>query len=57
LTGLAEALLGFVLPGGGVLFSRDQELSNTWCAMFAHQALRLFASPPARAVFRAELLV
>jgi hypothetical protein len=43
LDGLADALLGLVLPDGGVLFSRDQEISNTWCALFAHQALYLRA--------------
>ncbi|MFD7976469.1 hypothetical protein [Streptomyces sp. NPDC059071] len=36
---LTRALLGFVQADGGVRFSRDQEAVNTWCAMFAHQAL------------------
>lgn len=40
---LAEVLLPFVQPDGGVLFARDQSISNTWCAMFAHQALALRA--------------
>lgn len=40
---LAEALLRFVRPDGGVLFAHDQTISNTWCAMFAHQALYLRA--------------
>jgi hypothetical protein len=40
---LAQSLLTFVRADGGVLFSRDQTISNTWCAMFAHQALALRA--------------
>jgi hypothetical protein len=40
---LADALLEFVKPDGGVLFARNQTISNTWCAMFAHQALYLHA--------------
>jgi hypothetical protein len=40
-----------------VLFSHDQDTSNTWCAMFALQALRMFGSRDANAVFGAELLV
>ena len=40
---LAEALLTFVQPDGGVLFAHDQTIANTWCAMFAHQALFLRA--------------
>ena len=40
---LAGTLLEFVQPDGGVLFSRDQDISNTWCAMFAHQALYLYS--------------
>jgi len=40
---LADALLEFVQPDGGVLFAHDQHISNTWCAMFAHQALFLRA--------------
>lgn len=38
---LADALLKFVRPDGGVLFALDQPMVNTWCAMFAHQALYL----------------
>ncbi|MBT2489635.1 hypothetical protein J7E96_14125 [Streptomyces sp. ISL-96] len=38
---LTRALLGFVRPDGGVLFSGDQDIANVWCAMFAHQALVL----------------
>ncbi|MDT5016059.1 MAG: hypothetical protein QOD39_2219 [Mycobacterium sp.] len=57
---LTNALLGFIRPDGGVLFALDQSISNTWCAMFAHQALYLRAcdgaqtAPPAAAY---ELLV
>ena len=40
---LADALIGFIRPDGGVLFARHQAISNTWCAMFAHQALYLYA--------------
>ena len=40
---LTEALLGFVRPDGGVAFSLDQGLANSWCAMFALQALHLSA--------------
>lgn len=40
---LTDALLGFVRQDGGVLFSREQSISNTWCAMFALQALYLRA--------------
>lgn len=40
---LAGVLFGFVQPDGGVLFSRGQSISNTWSAMFAHQALYLYA--------------
>ncbi|MCW2631872.1 MAG: hypothetical protein JWR88_834 [Pseudonocardia sp.] len=43
LSALAADLMGFVRPDGAVLFAQDQELTNAWCAMFAHQALRLFA--------------
>jgi hypothetical protein len=45
---LTGALLGFVRPDGGVLFSLDQSISNTWCAMFAHQALYLRACEASR---------
>jgi hypothetical protein len=45
---LTDALLGFIRPDGGVLFSADQSISNTWCAMFAHQALFLRACEDAR---------
>ena len=41
LDGLTTALLGFVRPDGGVRFRLNQEMSNAWCAMFAHQALWL----------------
>lgn len=40
---LAEALLNFVRPDGGVAFADEHEASNTWCAMFAQQALLLHA--------------
>ena len=43
LDALAHALMGFVRVDGGVLFARDQVIANTWCAMFAHQALYLHA--------------
>jgi hypothetical protein len=43
LDGLADALIGLVRPDGGVRFARDQDISNTWCAMFAHQALYLYS--------------
>ena len=39
--GLTDALLSFVQPDGGVLFSRQHPVSNTWCATFAIQALYL----------------
>lgn len=45
---LAEALLDFVQPDGGVLFARDQRISNTWAAMFAHQALYLYSQRESR---------
>ncbi len=45
LEGLAGVLLGHVRPDGGVLFALDQQRANAWCAMFAHQALTLHASP------------
>jgi hypothetical protein len=57
---LTDALLGFVRPDGSVLFSRDQSISNTWCAMFAHQALYLRVCEDARTGLPAsayELLV
>lgn len=38
---LTDALLRFVRSDGGVLFALDQPVVNTWCAMFAHQALYL----------------
>ena len=41
---LTDALLKFVRPDGGVLFALDQPVANTWCAMFAHQALYLHSS-------------
>lgn len=40
---LTDALLGYVLPDGAVMFSSDQAVANSWCAMFAHQALYLAA--------------
>ena len=57
---LTEALLGFVRPDGGVLFARHQPISNTWCAMFAHQALYLRArdgTPDALPRYAFDLLV
>lgn len=45
---LTDALLGFVRPDGGVLFSHDQSIANTWCALFALQALHLSARQGAR---------
>lgn len=45
---LADALLDFVQPDGGVLFARNQSISNTWCAMFAHQALYLYSRRESR---------
>jgi hypothetical protein len=41
LDALAASLLRHVRSDGGVSFSRDQAIANTWCAMFAHQALLL----------------
>jgi hypothetical protein len=38
---LTDALLRFIRSDGGVLFALDQPMVNTWCAMFAHQALYL----------------
>jgi hypothetical protein len=43
LDALAHALMGFVRVDGGVLFAMNQTVANTWCAMFAHQALYLHA--------------
>lgn len=43
LDAMAAALMGYVRPDGGVLFARDQSIANTWCAMFAQQALYLHA--------------
>ncbi|MFF5970686.1 hypothetical protein ACFY7C_04070 [Streptomyces sp. NPDC012769] len=63
LDGLARALLRFVRPDGGVLFSGDQDVANVWCAMFAHQALLLHsrvrsgATDPRLASALSELLV
>jgi hypothetical protein len=45
---LADALLDFVQPDGGVLFARNQTISNTWAAMFAHQALYLYSQRDSR---------
>jgi hypothetical protein len=49
LDGLTRALLGFVRPDGGVLFSGAQDIANVWCAMFAHQALLLHSRDAGRA--------
>lgn len=49
LEGLTRALLGFVRPDGGVLFSGAQDITNAWCAMFAHQALLLHSRDAGRA--------
>jgi hypothetical protein len=60
LDGLMRALLGFVRPDGGVLFSGDQDIANAWCAMFAHQALLLHSRSADQAPLAAvvsELLV
>jgi hypothetical protein len=54
---LTHALLGYVRPDGGVLFSLDQSISNTWCAMFAHQALHLRTCENALPASAYELLV
>jgi hypothetical protein len=43
LDALATALGAHVRPDGGVLFSIAQGQANTWCAMFAQQALALHA--------------
>ncbi len=43
LDALAGALLRHVGPDGAVLFALDQDVANTWCAMFAHQALLVHA--------------
>jgi hypothetical protein len=48
LDALAHALAGFVRADGGVLFAMNQDRANTWCAMFAHQALYLHARRGAR---------
>lgn len=45
---LADALRGFVLPDGGVLFSHDEARANTRCTLFALQALHLNAQKDAR---------
>jgi hypothetical protein len=50
LDALAAALLCHVREDGGVLFSMDQEIANTWCAMFTHQALLLHARASAGAL-------
>ncbi|MET9519202.1 hypothetical protein [Streptomyces sp. NPDC002994] len=60
LEGLTRALLGFVRPDGGVLFSGDQDIANVWCAMFTHQALLLHSRSADQAPLTAvvsELLV
>lgn len=43
LDALAYSLMQLVRVDGGVLFAKDQTIANTWCAMFAHQALYLHA--------------
>lgn len=43
LDALGQALLGYVQPNGGVRFSHEQDITNAWCAMFAHQALLLLS--------------
>jgi hypothetical protein len=45
---LADALLGFVRPDGGALFSHDEAIANTQCTLFALQALYLCARQDAR---------
>jgi hypothetical protein len=45
---LADALLGFVCPDGGVLFSHDQAIANTRCSLFALQTLDLSARKDGR---------
>jgi hypothetical protein len=45
---LADALLGFVRPDGGVVFSRDEAIANTRCTLFALQALYLSARKDTR---------
>jgi hypothetical protein len=45
LDALAAALLRHVRADGAVSFSVDQPGPNTWCAMFAQQALALNARP------------
>lgn len=57
---LAGVLFSFVRPDGGVLFSRGQTISNTWSAMFAHQALYLYSrreSPAPVPAYAFDLLV
>jgi hypothetical protein len=39
---LADRLIEHVRPDGSVAFAHDQEIANTWCAMFAHQALAMY---------------
>jgi hypothetical protein len=39
---LADRLIEHVRPDGSVAFSHDQDKANTWCAMFAHQALVMY---------------
>jgi hypothetical protein len=50
LDALADALLRHVRADGGVRFSLDQPAANTWCAMFAQQALALHARAGDRAL-------
>lgn len=45
---LADALLGYVRPDGGVQSSHDHAIANTRCTLFALQALYLSARQGAR---------
>ncbi|MGW6564854.1 hypothetical protein [Streptomyces sp. NPDC054975] len=56
LEGLTRALLRFVRPDGGVLFSADQDIANAWCAMFAHQALLLHSRSHSRTIDQDPLI-
>lgn len=47
---LASRLLDHVGADGSVRFSAESAVSNAWCAMFAQQALVLYASPDSRTV-------
>jgi hypothetical protein len=52
---LATALLRHVRVDGGVLFSTEQAIANTWCAMFAHQALLLHSRTRNRVSIAADM--